>query len=172
MKKIFVSLIILILFHNSFAQNGNIERVEPLFWWAGMKSPDLQLMVHGENIASSEVFLEYPGVELVSVSKVQNPNYLFIDLKLAKNVRPGNFEIQFKQNGKITDTYNYELKAREKGSQTRQGFNSSDVIYLITPDRFVNGNPDNDWVEGTKEKPDRSDRDGRHGGDIRGIINS
>lgn len=172
MKKILVSLIILIVFHNSFAQNGSIERVEPLFWWAGMKSPDLQLMVQGENITSSEVSLEYPGVKLVAVSKVQSPNYLFIDLKLAKDVRPGSFEIQFKQNGKVTDTYTYELKAREKGSQNRQGFNSSDVIYLITPDRFVNGNPDNDWVEGTKEKPDRSDRDGRHGGDIRGIINS
>jgi glycosidase len=143
-----------------------------MFWWAGMKSPDLQLMVHGKDIASKDVVLGYPGVELFAVSKVQNPNYLFIDLKLAKDVHPGTFEIQFKQDGKVVDTYNYELKAREKGAQKRIGFNSSDVIYLITPDRFVNGNPKNDSVEGMKDKPNRNDRDGRHGGDIRGIINS
>jgi len=172
MKKLFLSLIILILFHNSFAQRDKIERIEPMFWWAGMKSPDLQLMVHGKDIASKDVVLGYPGVELFAVSKVQNPNYLFIDLKLAKDVRPGTFEIQFKQDGKVVDTYNYELKAREKGPQKRIGFNSSDVIYLITPDRFVNGNPENDSVEGMKDKPNRNDRDGRHGGDIRGIINS
>lgn len=171
MKTIILSLIILISL-NVFSSETNLERVEPLFWWAGMNSPELQLMVHGKNISSTNVELEYPGVELVSVSKVQNPNYLFIDLKLAENVQPGSFEIQFKDEGKVVQTYLYELKAREKNSATREGFNSSDVIYLITPDRFVNGNPDNDWEEGMKEKPNRADRDGRHGGDIRGIINA
>ena len=88
-----------------------------------------------------------------SVSKVQNPNYLFINLNLDENVQAGIFEIQFKQGQKTINTYNYELKAREKDSQKRTGFNSSDVIYLITPDRFVIGNPQNHWVEGMKEKP-------------------
>ncbi len=87
-------------------------------------------------------------------------------------MQPGSFEIQFKNEEKVVQTYLYELKAREKNSATREGFNSSDVIYLITPDRFVNGNPENDWVEGMKEHPNRNDKDGRHGGDIRGIINS
>ncbi len=172
MKKLLSLFIIIILFHQSYAQNAKLERVEPMFWWAGMKSPALQLMVHGENIAATDVSLEYPGIELYAVSKVQNPNYLFIDLKLAKDVLPGVFQIQFQQKGKTVATYNYELRAREKNSSNRVGFNSSDVIYLITPDRFVNGDPENDAVEGMKDKPNRNDRDGRHGGDIQGIINS
>ena len=170
MKKL-INTSLLILFA-AITFGINIDRVEPRFWWAGMKSPDLQLMVYGENISTTEISLEYPGVTLYSVSKVENPNYLFINLKLDEKVQPGSFDLQFKKNGKTVETFNYELKAREKGSAERAGFNTSDVIYLITPDRFVNGNPDNDWVGGMKEKPNRNDRDGRHGGDIRGIINS
>jgi glycosidase len=143
-----------------------------MFWWAGMKSTELQLMVYGEKISAADVSLKYPGVELVAVTKVQSPNYLFIDLKLADNVQPGKFDIQFTAGKKVIATYNYELKVREKGSATRTGFDGSDVIYLVTPDRFVNGNPNNDQVEGMREKPDRKNKDGRHGGDIRGIINS
>jgi glycosidase len=137
-----------------------------------MKSANLQLMVHGERIASSDVKISYPGVEVVSVTKVENPNYLFVDLKLDQNVQPGKFEILFSTAGKLIGKYQYELKQREKGSAERSGFNGSDVIYLVTPDRFVNGNPSNDQVAGMKEKPNRADKDGRHGGDIRGIINS
>lgn len=172
MKKVLISTFIILITLNVFSATIDLQRVEPMFWWAGMKSPDLQLMIYGESIATTEVSLEYPGVTLYSVSKVENPNYLFIDLKLDKNVKPGSFDIQFKKDGKNVESYSYELKARETGSAERMGFNTSDVIYLITPDRFVNGNPDNDQVEGMKEKPNRNDRDGRHGGDIRGIINS
>ncbi|MGM0619536.1 MAG: glycoside hydrolase family 13 protein [Bacteroidota bacterium] len=172
MKRIFFSVLIILITLNIVSGQVQPERVEPMFWWAGMKSPDLQLMVYGENISATDVSLEYPGVELVAVSKVQNPNYLFIDLKLAEDVKPGSFNILFQKENETEETYNYELKAREKDSASRKGFDQSDVIYLITPDRFVNGNPENDQVEGMKELPDRSDRDGRHGGDIRGIINS
>ena len=170
MKQI-LSLIIILITLNISAQTS-LERVEPMFWWTGMNSPELQLLVYGENISTTDVTIEYPGVELVSVTKVTSPNYLFIDLKLEENVQPGSFDIQFNDEEKVVQTYLYELKAREKNSATRQGFNSSDVIYLITPDRFVNGNPENDWVEGMKEQPNRNDKDGRHGGDIQGIINS
>jgi glycosidase len=157
---------------HTFAASPKLERVEPMFWWAGMKSPNLQLMVYGENISETNVDLTYPGVEIVSVTKVQSPNYLFVDLRLAENVEPGKFEIRFSKENKVVQSYQYELKARETHSAHRTGFNGSDVIYLITPDRFVNGDPTNDRVEEMKEKPDRTDKDGRHGGDIRGIINS
>jgi len=172
MKRTVFSVIIILITLNLASGQIQLERVEPMFWWAGMKSPDLQLMVYGENISETDVSLEYPGVELVSVAKVQNPNYLFIDLKLSETVKPGSFELLFQKENETVETYKYELKAREKGSASRIGFDQSDVIYLITPDRFVNGNPDNDAVESMKELPDRTDRDGRHGGDIRGIINS
>lgn len=170
MKKYFFTLLALALFLNTFSQK--LERIEPMFWWAGMKSPELQLMVYGENISETNVSLKYTGVEVVSTTKVHSPNYLFVDLRLAENVQPGKFEIQFTKGNKVVQTYLYELKTREKGSAKRAGFNSSDVIYLITPDRFINGNPNNDWVVGMKEKPNRSNKDGRHGGDIQGIINS
>ena len=150
----------------------SIERVEPMYWWVGMKNPDLQLMVHGEDIASTDVHLNYPGVSLESVSKVENPNYLFLNLKISDETKPGVFEITFTGKDKKIGSYFYELKARENGSAKREGFNSSDVIYLITPDRFANGNPKNDAVVGMKEQPNRLDKNGRHGGDIQGIINS
>ena len=170
MKKSLLILFTALLWLTALAQQP--ERVEPPFWWAGMKSADLQLMVHGEKIASADVKISYPGVEVVSVTKVENPNYLFVDLKLDKNVQPGKFDILFSTAGKLIGKYQYELKQREKGSAERTGFDGSDVIYLVTPDRFVNGNPANDQVAGMKEKPNRADKDGRHGGDIRGIINS
>ena len=170
MKRYIFTIIAISLFLFSFSQK--LERVEPMFWWTGMKSPELQLMVYGENISATNIAFNYPGVEMVSVSKVQSLNYLIIDLRLAENVKPGKFEIQFTNEKKVVATYLYELKSREKGSAGRTGFNGSDVIYLVTPDRFINGNPNNDWMEGMKEKPNRMDKDGRHGGDIRGIINS
>ncbi len=168
-KSIFI-ILAAIFWLNVSAQQP--DRVEPPFWWAGMKSAELQLMIHGEKIASADVKISYPGVEVVSVTKVENPNYLFVDLKLDQNVQPGKFDILFSTAGKVIGKYQYELKQREKCSAERTGFDGSDVIYLVTPDRFVNGNPANDQVAGMKEKPNRADKDGRHGGDIRGIINS
>jgi neopullulanase len=172
MVRFFLFTTVFILSHSLLAVNIEVKRVEPLYWWVGMKSPELQLMVYGENISVADVSIGFQGVQLISVTKSLNPNYLFIDLKLAENVNPGSFEIKFEKDGKLAALWNYELKSREEGSAERKGFNSSDVIYLITPDRFVNGNSQNDWIEGMKEKPERANRDGRHGGDIRGVINS
>jgi hypothetical protein len=62
MKRIFALTIIILITLNVFSATVDLKRVEPMFWWAGMKSPDLQLMVYGENIATTEVALEYPGV--------------------------------------------------------------------------------------------------------------
>lgn len=149
-----------------------IDRVEPPNWWAGMKSADLQLMVHGDSIANLDVAFDYPGVELVAVTKVENPNYLFVDLKLAKDVAPGSFSLEFKAGNEVIASYPYELRKREPNAANREGFNTTDVICLITPDRFVNGDPSNDEIAGMKEGLNRANKWGRHGGDIRGIINS
>ncbi|WP_167610958.1 glycoside hydrolase family 13 protein [Maribellus sediminis] len=169
MRKLF-ALVILLITLQVGAQT--VDRVEPPNWWAGMKSTELQLMVHGTDISNLDVSFDYPGVELESVSKVENPNYLFIDLKLAKDVKPGAFDIHFKTRKKEVFSYSYELRERKPNSAEREGFNPSDVICLITPDRFVNGDPSNDEVEGMKEGLNRADKWGRHGGDIQGIINS
>jgi glycosidase len=146
-----------------------VDRVEPVNWWVGMKNPSLQLMVHGQGIASSDIAINYPGVRVTSVSRQDNPNFVFIDLTIDPKTKAGSFAIHFKKGPKETASYTYELKEREKGSALRRGFDASDVIYLITPDRFANGNPSNDAVAGMKELPNRGDKNGRHGGDLKGI---
>ncbi|MFC4653463.1 MULTISPECIES: glycoside hydrolase family 13 protein [Rheinheimera] len=148
---------------------ASIDRLEPAFWWAGMKEPALQLMVYGKGIQHSSVSLNYPGVSLQGVQKVANPNYLFIDLKLAADVKPGQFDLVFSQQGKEQSRYQYRLLARREGSAQRQGFSQKDSIYLITPDRFVNGDLSNDSVAGLPDRLDRSNPGGRHGGDIAGM---
>lgn len=170
MKTIYL-LLSLCCYH--FVANAQIQHVEPLNWWVGLKNPNLQLLIHGENISETQPTINYAGVSIKKVNKADSKNYLFLDLVLAKTTKAGNFTINFKKAGKTVYTYNYSLLPKQQASAQMRGFNSSDVIYLITPDRFVNGDYSNDVVAGMKEaKINRSFDGGRHGGDIRGMINS
>jgi glycosidase len=154
-----------------FAQIPALERVEPAFWWVGMQNPKLQLIVHGNRIADSEVKLDYPGVELLEVHKVENPNYLFLDLSISAAAKPGKFPIRFTGKGKKAQTYQYELKARENNTARIDPVTTEDFIYLIMPDRFSNGDTRNDVVKGMQETAlNRDSMYYRHGGDIQGII--
>ncbi len=168
MKKLSVFIISLAFSISSFALN--VDRVEPLFWWVGMKNPTVQLMVHGQNIASSQVSLNYPGVSIETVTRSTNPNYLFIDLKISPEAKAGKLPIQFIVSKKETLTYSYELKNREPNSASRKSYSNADVMYLLFPDRFADGDPTNNSVEGLPDKFNRGDSFGRHGGDIKGII--
>jgi glycosidase len=170
MKKTKFLVYVLILQFISLMTKAQIEHMEPPFWWAGMKNPDLQLMVHAGNIADTKVTISYEGVELKSISLVDNPNFMFIDLALSPDVKPGSFEIRFRKENKTVASYTYELKERIAGSSQREGFKNSDVLYLVMPDRFANGDPSNDEIKGMKEGLDRNEPYGRHGGDIQGII--
>jgi len=146
-----------------------IERVEPPSWWIGMKSEKLQLMVHGTGIADYTPALNYPGVRIEAVTAVPNRNYLFIDLMIKPDTKPGQLDLVFRR-GETSFTYPYQLQARAKGSAMRVGFNSSDAILNLMPDRFANGDPSNDNVPGYLDIAKRSDDEaGRHGGDIKGI---
>lgn len=146
-------------------------RVEPSNWWVGMKDPALQLLVHGENIGETTPVIRYAGVSIKKISKADSKNYLFIDLAISKTAKPGTFPIQFNKNGKTVQTFTYTLSPRQKETARLKGFDASDVIYLITPDRFVNGDNSNDIVTTMREKKlDRKNDYGRHGGDIRGMI--
>ncbi len=162
-------LSILLLPALAFAADTKIERIEPAFWWVGMKSEKLQLMVHGSDIAELSPQLSYPGVSVESVTRVANKNYLFVDLRIKPDTAAGKFELVFTR-GALTIRYPYELLAREKNSVNRVGFNSSDAILLIVPDRFANGDAANDRVAGFPDKLDRCNPSARHGGDIQGII--
>lgn len=150
--------------------NAQIERVEPSFWWVGMKNPQLQLLVHGPEICNREVIIRYPGVKFLKANRACSPNYLFVTLEInSKMAKAGKFEVLLKQPGRTDLSFTYELKNRRPDSSLREGFNSSDVVYLLMPDRFANGNPANDNVDSLPDKSNRDIDDGRHGGDIKGI---
>ena len=169
-RKLNFSLLILFFSYNCIAQ---IDHVEPLNWWVGMKDPNLQLLIHGNSIGEATPVINYPGVTIKKISKAASDNYLFVDLLIAKNTKPGIFSINFKKAGKTIFTYDYTLLKRQQDAAKIIGFNSSDVIYLLVPDRFANGDYSNDVVQDMKEnKIGRSVAGGRHGGDIRGIINN
>ena len=155
----------------NFSQEITLDRVEPPFWWTGFKNPDLQLLVYGKNIALTTVSVSYPGFVLKKVNKVENPNYLFLDLTISHNAKPGIATILFKIKDKETAKYLYELNPRKKGSAQRKSFTSHDIIYLLMPDRFSNGDAANDLATFMAEQVNRSNQDGRHGGDIKGIMN-
>ncbi len=146
-----------------------IEHLEPAFWWVGMNHSRLQLMVHGEGIAQLEPALDYPGVAIVRVSRTESPNYLFIDLTIGDSARAGRFPITFRRGTEVVVSHEYALHERERSSASRKGFGPADVIYLVTPDRFANGDPANDTLANYRQAADRGDPDGRHGGDLQGL---
>ena len=147
----------------------NIERIEPANWWVGMQHNRVELLVHGKGIAASMPRLSHAGVAIVDVQKTDNPNYLFVTVEIAADAVPGDIEIQFYDAGKVVATSPWRLDAREPGSAQRRGFDARDAIYLVTPDRFANGDPSNDSVAGLREAANRANPNGRHGGDIAGI---
>jgi len=164
-------LLFVLLSANVWAQSKP-DHVEPMFWWVGMKNPKLQLLVHGKDISGYTAALDYPGVKLVESHKVENPNYLFIDLEIAADAKAGKFPINFLVNGKKVATYTYELKTRDASASRIQGVTNKDFIYLLMPDRFSNGDKSNDKVKGLAEQTlDRQAMYSRHGGDIQGVIN-
>lgn len=145
--------------------------VSPPNWWVNMANSQLQLMVNGKGVGNASVSLNYDGAIVKKSYSLDNNNYLFIDLMLDNEiVNPGVFELVLRFENGETITVPYELKPRREGSAKRQGFSSKDVIYLITPDRFANGDTQNDAVAGYEDKPNLSHPGGRHGGDIAGMI--
>lgn len=150
---------------------NNIERVEPPNWWIGMKTRDLQLLVYGKNISDFVPVINSSNVKLVSTEKVKNQNYLFLNISISENAEPESIEINFLNDNVIVDKYEFSLLERKDNASELVGFNNSDVMYLITPDRYVNGDPENDDIEYMYERPNRDDNRGLHGGDIQGIIN-
>ncbi len=165
MKKTILPLLILFV---SLALQAQQINLDPAFWWSGMQEPELQLMVSGKDIASYKATVSAKDVYLKEAVTLESPNYQILYLDISEST-PQTFDIVF-TNGKNKITYNYELKRREHNRQDIQSFGSSDVLYLIMPDRFANGNPDNDQIQmRTSYKVDRNDPNARHGGDLKGI---
>ncbi|MDT0558928.1 glycoside hydrolase family 13 protein [Ichthyenterobacterium sp. W332] len=157
--------------------NQSLNRVEPPNWWIGMKNTELQLLVHHDDIGDYKPSISYKGVTIKKVHKAKSPNYLFIDLAI-ENASEGKFDIEFTNESGDKKTHTFELKQREKPAEDYVGFNSSDALYLITPDRFVNGDISNDTPLANEGEIalqeniiNRSDNYARHGGDIKGVTN-
>ena len=165
MKKI-IFLVHILLINFSFAQ---IDKVEPPFWYENMTYNQVQILFYGKNIAQNLVTVSN-GVVITEVQKTENPNYVFVTID-TKNVAAQELIFTFK-NGKKAFTQKYSIKKRKENSRNRKSFDASDMMYLIMPDRFANGNEKNDSTPDLQEKGNRNNPGGRHGGDIQGIINN
>ena len=157
-------------FLQAAAQNQMIRRIDPTNWWVGMKNPSVQLLIYGTNLKGSKVSINYAGVTVKKVNEVENPNYLFVDISIAPTTKAGKMNIVFTKVGSTFKlTRPYELKVRD---QKPQEINSKDLIYLIMPDRFSNGDPTNDkFADMADKESDRNSPYLRHGGDLQGITN-
>jgi Glycosidases len=167
---IFLTIILFTAFGQEIYANS-VKKVAPNFWWAGMKNSNLQILIYGENIYTQDVSLSSNDIKIKDIIKVNNPNYLIIYVDIS-DAKPQKFDIIL-NNGEKRCVVPYELKKRESGSQNIEGFSAKDVLYLIMPDRFSNGDKSNDVVEWMNEnKVDRQNPVGRHGGDIKGVENN
>lgn len=166
MKKI-ILLFSLIVIAISTAHAREVH-VEPSFWWSGMEEPELQLMVYGENIAGYIPEVTSKNVRIKESVRLESPNYLILYLDISES-SPETFDILF-TDGKEKITYSYELKERNPDRYNIKSFDASDVLYLIMPDRFANGDPSNDQIPMRMPyKVDRNHHSARHGGDLKGI---
>ncbi|MBK8599578.1 MAG: glycoside hydrolase family 13 protein [Flavobacterium sp.] len=160
---------ILFLFFFNISVFAQVDKMEPPFWYSGTHNTDLQIMFYGKNIAQNAVEASN-GITIKNIQKTENPNYLFVTID-TENLQAQELIFTFKNNNK-SFTQKYSLKERKKNSSLRKGYDASDVIYLLMPDRFANGNPKNDSDNSVSEKGNRSLPGGRHGGDIEGIVNN
>jgi len=171
-KLIFINtLSIILLVSTSVANEYNIKHFEPLSWWVDMQSDQLQLMVNGDNISELTPQIANTDITVVKVTAGDSPNYLFIDLKLSPSLKAGSYNIDFYKDEQKILSHTYHFHARNKLSAAQKSYGPQDVIYLLTPDRFANGDASNDNVSHLKEGLNRELKGGRHGGDIQGIIN-
>jgi glycosidase len=178
MRKHFANFIFLFLISYFGIAQTEDYKCYPSHWWVAMKWNKLQVMIHGDKIAEKFPMIKMgpggvklaTGVNLTKISRVENPNYIFVDLFIAANAKPGKFSFPFLKDIKLQ----YELKIRRtgKGKEYAQGITSKDLIYLLMPDRFSNGDLSNDRVSGMRDTAlDRSNPLLRHGGDLEGITN-
>ena len=154
------------------ADGGPIDqiRVEPPFWWVGMQHPILEVLIYDQDIRDYSVSVDYPGVKLNGVTRLENPNYLFLELEIGPGVKPGKFNIRLSKDN-TERTYSYELRQRKTSASRVQGLNSGDLVYLLMPDRFANGDYSNDsYLDLNQVGVHRGKMYFRHGGDLQGVI--
>jgi glycosidase len=171
MKK-FISLLTLILQLSVlplFAQSFSIDKIEPPNWWKGMKWDTLQIMLYGENLDDVSVAINTNDIKILNIQQLENKDYLFVDLVIDENIQPDSYELKFSKDGEEIN-YNYEIKEREFAPEEHLGFSNEDVVYLIFVDRFNNGDSSNDTLKVSLDEFKYKELNGRHGGDLQGVI--
>ena len=146
----FNKIIVLVLLLSASINAQQIQRTEPPFWYAGMHNPELQIMFYGKNIAQNEISVSN-GIVINNIQRTENPNYVFVTID-TKNIPASELVFSFSKNKKVAFTKKYFLKQRRENSAQRKSFDSSDMMYLLMPDRFANGNPNNDSDKLVTEK--------------------
>lgn len=161
-----INLTLCLLF-TSLAYTQGFNHVEPSNWWVGMEHHRVQVLLHGQEIAKYKV--EVSGLTILEEIRTENPNYIFVTLETKDKVA-GTYPIRLMDKKKIIATHDFKLEERIENSKYRKSFNSSDVIYLLMPDRFRNANQGNDNHPDMAEKADPTQPGGRHGGDLLGVM--
>ncbi|HMK38029.1 MAG TPA: alpha-amylase family glycosyl hydrolase, partial [Bacteroidota bacterium] len=153
----------------SRAQHMSVSKVEPPNWWTGMRMNQIQLMITGENLSGITARSRSPQVRVTRIYRTPNPSYAFVDIEIARDALEG-FHLLTLYNGQDSLALSYPVLKRKPPAGRYQGFDAADVVYLITPDRFANGDTTNDESPGMTEGRNSSNPSGRHGGDLQGII--
>lgn len=156
-----------ILLFISLNLSAQAIKVEPPFWWEDMHNSSLMITLYGDDLATYDV--KSKSLKITDVVRLESNNYLFVYVDLS-STNAGEYNLTLQHKTKKSITVPYSLKDRRVDSAMREGYNSSDFIYLIMPDRFANGNPSNDAHPKLADKPNRDDPWARHGGDLQGII--
>lgn len=151
---------------SSFGQGLHIDKIEPPNWWVEMETDIVQLMISGEQLTKLRVSIDCPQLEIVQLYDNENPNYAFVDVRV-KGSSAAQCELLFSNSA---GEQSFPFSVEERNNQDPIGFSKEDVVYLITPDRFANGDTENDVVEEIRDDYDPKDLEKRHGGDLQGII--
>ncbi|NDB53404.1 MAG: alpha-amylase, partial [Chitinophagaceae bacterium] len=171
----FLLFSVLCFFYQIQGYSQNSLSVYPSHWWTGFKDTQLNLIIRGNSVGSfSSVTTSYPGVQIKNVRRAKSNNYLFVDLQIGPQTKPGQVEFFLKAAKGSPVSFKFELKKRsaENGKTRVRGVNASDFIYLIMTDRFANGDPSNDIVKSYRDTTsNRNDKFSRHGGDLKGVQN-
>ena len=168
MKKFFIAILFIVTI--SFAQNLSVEKVEPSNWWVGMKLNKIQLMIYGSNLKNFSASFDDRKIKVLKTHQLENSHYAFIDIEIPNNLPAKVYKLKLNSSNK-TVSIDFPIYKREKTKNKFQGFNQTDAIYLIMPDRFVNGDVSNDSIAGYSDSMQKIQYQGRAGGDLQGVIN-
>jgi len=153
-----------------FAQSFSINKIEPPNWWIKMQHDKIQLMVYGKNLTDVKVKCNSKNLGINKIHKVDNPDYLFIDITISRSIKEGNYKLIFSNKNESKEIL-FPVHKRENTRNRFQGFGNDDIIYLLMPDRFANGDTTNDSIEGFYDSLQTIPTQARKGGDITGVIN-